>query len=164
MQAFPQPPAPRLDRHMEIGDGSCSVGSEVEVVRGRGNLLHLLNRYVESLHVHDTSTNIVMPPSTSFVSLKWCPMLDPVFPPEDGLSDWLETTWASDLLMARCIWSKGPPRRRFLTQDLELCGTCTCVPAQACMLETLHIIHCGSLRHVFALDNENKHGIKKNTN
>jgi hypothetical protein len=30
------------------------------------------------------------------------------------------------------------------------------------MLETLHIIHCGSLRHVFALDEE-EDDIKKNT-
>lgn len=39
MEAFPQPPTQQLDRHMEIGDGSHSVESEVKQAYEENNKL-----------------------------------------------------------------------------------------------------------------------------
>jgi hypothetical protein len=164
VQAFPQPPTSRLNRHIEIGDGSYNVGSEVEVDTDVPNLFDLMNHYVQSVHVHDAWASNVMP-AVGFYFLKRCPRLDPVFP-LGADPKVLETIWASHLLMARCIWSKrqrypntwfGCLRHLHLRFALPIWWR-PLFP----MLETLHIIHCGSLRHVFALDEE-EDDIKKNT-
>ncbi|CAD6266374.1 unnamed protein product [Miscanthus lutarioriparius] len=164
MQAFPQGPAGQLDRHIEIGDGSRSVQSEVEA--DDSNLASLMRRYTESLHVHDVSTCSNTMPRGDWYSLRWCrvercPSLHAVFPPgsEDPFGT-LETIWVSDLRMARCVWSKGViyysvDRFRSLRHlHLRCCpsllfGLAMGERPSFPSLETLHIVHCGELRHVF---------------
>jgi hypothetical protein len=58
MQTFPQPPAGQLDGHVEIGDGSHNVESEMVVGNGYCNLGDLMRIYTHSLHVHNSSTSI----------------------------------------------------------------------------------------------------------
>ena len=165
MQAFPQGPAGQLDRHIEIGDGSRSVQSEVEADPYGSNLASLMKAHTKSLHVHDVSTcSNAMP--RYWRSLRWyrverCPSLHAVFPP--GAEDWngtLETIWVSDLRMARCVWSKGViynsvDRFRSLRHlHLRCCpslrfGLAMGKRPSFPSLETLHIVHCGELRHVF---------------
>ncbi|CAD6266315.1 unnamed protein product [Miscanthus lutarioriparius] len=166
MQAFPQGPAGQLDRHIEIGDGSRSVQSEVEADPYGSNLASLMTDYTESLHVHDVSTCSNTMPRGDWYSLRWCrvercPSLHAVFPPD--AEDWdgtLETIWVSDLLMARCVWSKGviynsDDRFRSLRHlHLRCCpslrfGLAMGKRPSFRSLETLHIVHCGELRHVF---------------
>jgi hypothetical protein len=101
MQAFPQPPATHLDRHIEIGQGSCNIESEL----GLGKLM----RSAESLHLHHVLIHAFTPmPANALWSLRWCrvercPNLDAVFSSLDIFIGFLrlETFWASDLLMAR---------------------------------------------------------------
>ncbi|KAM0852612.1 hypothetical protein ACQ4PT_051627 [Festuca glaucescens] len=162
MQAFPQPPAKELDQHMEIAEGSCYVESEL----GR-ELGWLMVVYVESLHLHDVSIHAIIPEDQRWMHLRWCrvercPKLDTVFPSKSYGFSTLQTLWASDLLMARCIWRKGPryfsersfenlhhlhlqscPRLQFILPVCDSSFPC---------LDTLHIIHCGDLVHVFELD------------
>ncbi|KAK3120976.1 hypothetical protein QOZ80_8BG0644280 [Eleusine coracana subsp. coracana] len=172
MQNFPRPPASRLDRHIEIGEGSCNVGSEVEALHYNApNLLDMIHRYVQSLHVHDTSTTAVMY-QLPFDDLQWCrvercPSLDPVFPPSADFNKVLETIWASDLLMVRCIWSKGQYDDDSEFGALQHLHLRSCPSLQFALpvwtssfpsLKTLHIMHCGSLRNVFVLDN-NKYDV-----
>ena len=72
----------------------------------------------------------------------------------------LETVWISDLQKARSIWSKGsrsPPSFENLQHlHLRSCPRLQFVlpvwVASFPSLETLHIIHCGDLTHVFVLD------------
>jgi len=87
--------------------------------------------------------------------------MDAVFPP--GSEDWngtLETIWVSDLLMARCVWSKGVivwshyHFRSLRHLHLRCCpslrfGLAMGERPSFPSLETLHIVHCGQLRHVF---------------
>jgi len=88
--------------------------------------------------------------------------LHAVFPP--GSEDWngtLETIWVSDLLMARCVWSKGVIYyyyeyhfRGLRHLHLRCCpslrfGLAMGERPSFPSLETLHIVHCGQLRHVF---------------
>ncbi|KAJ1266857.1 hypothetical protein BS78_07G011400 [Paspalum vaginatum] len=176
MQAFPQGPTGQLDRHIEIGDGSRNVQSEIEMDPYGGNFARLMRDHTQSLHVHDVSTYSNTLPSAILVSLVWCrvercPSLHAVFPP--GSEDFpgrLETVWASDLPMARCIWSKGVATRQFSRfrglkhLHLRRCPSLRFALAMGSLssfpsLETLHIIHCGSLRHVFVPgeDEENQH-------
>ncbi|TVU43706.1 hypothetical protein EJB05_10194, partial [Eragrostis curvula] len=170
MEAFPEPPTSQLDRHIEIGEGSRNVGGEVEVYDYFvGNLNSLMTYYIDSLHVHDTSASTAMA-RAYFNELKWCrvercPRLDPVFP-RGAYPNVLETIWASHLLMARCIWSKGPTNLDYNFVRLRHLHLRSCPSLQFALptlkrssfdnLETLHIIHCGSLRHVFELDKDYK--------
>ncbi|TVU43707.1 hypothetical protein EJB05_10195, partial [Eragrostis curvula] len=167
MDAFPEPPTSQLDRHIEIGEGGRNVGGEMEVYDSYvGNLNSLMNNYIDSLHVHDTSASTAMA-STYICDLKWCrvercPRLDPVFP-RRAYPSVLETILASHLLMAHCIWSKGPPeqpwrygfaslRHLHLRSSPSLQFALPVWSSSFDNLETLHVIHCGSLRHVFELD------------
>ncbi|WVZ95491.1 hypothetical protein U9M48_041247, partial [Paspalum notatum var. saurae] len=176
MQAFPQGPIGQLDRHIEIGDGSRNVQSEIEADPYFGNFARLIRYYTQSLHVHDVSTysNIMLPERLG--SLVWCrvercPSLNAIFPNGAEENGTLETMWASELLMARCIWSKGGrifawPYSRFRGLKHLHLRRCPSLRFALAMgrrssfpsLETLHIIHCGSLRHVFVPgDEHNQH-------
>ncbi|CAL5068530.1 unnamed protein product [Urochloa decumbens] len=172
MQAFLQAPTGQLNRHIEIGEGSHRVLSETEAVAyNTYNLAKLMGHYTESLHVHDVSSCISALPATSLYSLKWCrvercPNLQAVF--LSGTEEFwglLKTIWASDLRMARSVWSKsylGYSRERFKSlQHLHL-HRCPSLQFALAMglrpsfpsLETLHIIHCSDLRHVFVPGDE----------
>ncbi|TVU43705.1 hypothetical protein EJB05_10193, partial [Eragrostis curvula] len=174
MEAFPEPPTSQLDGHIEIGEGSRNMTSEVENDLTVTELQMLMNRYVQSLHVHDTWTSTAMA-SVSFNCLKWCrvekcPRLDPVFP-RGAHPMVLETIWASHLLMARCIWSKKGGLLGLLESDVYNFARLRHLHLRSCPslqfalpvwtssfdnLETLHVIHCGSLRHVFELNKDYK--------
>ncbi|CAL5008996.1 unnamed protein product [Urochloa decumbens] len=167
MQTFPQPPMRQSDHHIEIGDGSRNV--QTEVSDNNYNLALLMTGYTESIHVHDVSTCSSSTMTAGvWYKLRWCrvercPKLHAVFPP--GTEDYdgsLEIIWVSDLLMARCIWSKGYREwyyDRFKgLQHLHL-RRCPSLQFALAMgsrpsfpsLETLHIIHCGDIRHIFVL-------------
>ncbi|XP_066353783.1 uncharacterized protein [Miscanthus floridulus] len=173
MQAFPQGPTRQSNCHIEIGDGSRSVPSEVVADRYVDNLAKLMRWYTESLHVHDVKTYSNTMPIRFWFCLRWCrvercPNLHAVFPQDaEERNGNLETIWASDLLMSRCVWSKGfiddsADRFRSLRHlHLRCCpslqfglamGNRPSFPS----LQTLHIIHCGNLRHVFVPGDETK--------
>ncbi|WVZ49409.1 hypothetical protein U9M48_000774 [Paspalum notatum var. saurae] len=167
MLVFPKPPAQRLDHHVEIGDGSRCLESELEFSRKHlFNLRTLMKDYAESVHVHHTSVRTCTPAS-AWHRLKWCrvercPNLDTVFPA--GAEVWqsqLQTIWASNLPMARCIWSKGSKCSFMYLQHLCLRA---CPRLQFALpvwvdsfpnLETLHVISCSSLEHILVLDESN---------
>uniref|UniRef100_A0A0D9W2E9 Disease resistance protein At4g27190-like leucine-rich repeats domain-containing protein n=1 Tax=Leersia perrieri TaxID=77586 RepID=A0A0D9W2E9_9ORYZ len=170
MQVFPQAPTRELDRHVRISQESQGLESELQgYIPARNNLGLLMRRCAESLHLHDISTSINMPKNEwnylRQCRVENCPKLDTVFPGTYGFEA-LEIIWASDLLMAQSIWSKGDsyylygsfkrlrhlqlrncPRLQFV---LPLPVLASSTPS----LETLHIIRCGNLRHVFVLDEE----------
>ncbi|CAO2205538.1 unnamed protein product [Urochloa humidicola] len=166
MLTFPQPPTRQRNRHIEIGVGSRSVQSETtEQIPQINNLASLMSDYTKSLHVHHVSTCTSAMPAAYWYNLRWCrvescPSLQFVFPP--GALDYhgrLETIWVSDLLMARCIWSKGKQLDndhfgRLQHLHLRRCPSLWFALAMGSRpsfpsLETLHIIHCGDLRHIF---------------
>ncbi|CAO2186656.1 unnamed protein product [Urochloa humidicola] len=169
MQAFPQPPTRQSDHHIEIGEGSRNVHTETRAVSDITSLASSMISYTESIHMHDVSTCSSTMPASYLYTLRWCrvercPNLHAVFP--SGAEDYygrLETIWVSDLLMARCIWSKGIRDRFFSPSDrfkglqhlhLRCCPSLRFAlamssrPSFPC-LETLHIIHCGDIRHIF---------------
>nr|CAB3479721.1 unnamed protein product [Digitaria exilis] len=175
-QAFPQPPCVQLARHIEIGDGSHNVQSEVEV--NDCSLGDLMTERAESLHVHDAMARAATPRG-NWSKLRWCwvercPNLDVVFPSGASEDNKLETIWVSDLLKARCIWCKGRgtvwekarTRPSACFASLRHLHLRSCPSIQYALplwspsfpsLETLHIIHCGGLRHVFEQDDEEHH-------
>uniref|UniRef100_A0A8R7TPH5 Uncharacterized protein n=1 Tax=Triticum urartu TaxID=4572 RepID=A0A8R7TPH5_TRIUA len=113
MQVFPQPPATKFVRHVEIAEGSFYVERELEGVLGS-----LMSHYAESLHVHDALVRAIMPEYKSWVKLRWCclercPKVDTVFPENSFAFTALEILWVSDLLMARSILSKGSRFNRY---------------------------------------------------
>nr|CDM80185.1 unnamed protein product [Triticum aestivum] len=113
MQAFPQPPTTKSDRHVEIADGSFYVERELDVALGA-----LMEKRAESLHVHDVLVRAIIPEYKSWVELRWCcvercPKVDTVFPGNSFEFTALETLWVSDLLMARRIVSKGSRFNRY---------------------------------------------------
>jgi hypothetical protein len=173
MQDFPQAPTEQSNHHIEIGDGSRNVQSEREKSYSYDtpNLSLLMCWFTESVHVHDVSTYSSTMPADGYERLRWCrvercPRLHAVFPP-DSVDNYgrLETIWVSDLLLARCVWSKGragrwPSHLKGL-KHLHLCrcpslrfalamGRSSSLPS----LETLHIIYCGDLKHIFIPGNK----------
>ncbi|KAG2572163.1 hypothetical protein PVAP13_7KG152000 [Panicum virgatum] len=162
MLVFPQPPAQRSDHHIEISNESRSLGSEL--VADSPTLGELTRRYAESLHVHDAATSASMP--EDWHRLKWChvercPNMDTIFPAEAMDYNQLQTIWASDLQMARCIWSQCVRRRYDSFEKLQHLHLRSCPRLQFALpvwvpsfpnLETLHIIRCGNLTHVYALN------------
>ncbi|CAL5008999.1 unnamed protein product [Urochloa decumbens] len=171
MQAFPQPPTRQSDHHIEIGDGSRNVQTEIQEVfhnNFHNYLALLMTCHTESIYVHDVSTCSSTMPASAWGRLRWCrvercPKLHAVFHPGAEEYGSLVTIWVSDLLMASCVWSKGSsswyPGNRFNgLQHLHLrrcpslrfalaMGKCSSFPS----LETLHIIHCGDIRHIFQI-------------
>uniref|UniRef100_A0ACD5VD17 Uncharacterized protein n=1 Tax=Avena sativa TaxID=4498 RepID=A0ACD5VD17_AVESA len=167
MQAFPQPPATRLDIHIEIAEGSCHVESGL-----KGALGYLMGCFAESLYLHDVLIHAIIPKGEyKWLHLRWCcvercPKLDTVFPSGSCEFPKLETLWASELLMARWIWSKGS-RHGWYTDNTNSFKNLKHLHLHSCprlhfvlpvwvssfpSLETLHLIHCGDLVHVFELD------------
>ncbi|WVZ85666.1 hypothetical protein U9M48_032563 [Paspalum notatum var. saurae] len=166
MQVFPQPHPP-LDRHVEIGDGSRSLESEISSeFPVRKNLQYLMRWHIESVHMHDASTSACVSgwdwERLRRIHVERCPNLDTVFPPYDFRADQLQAIWVSDLRVARSIWSKGfrtsfwQPFGRLQHLHLRSCPRLNFVLpmwfASFPSLETIHIIHCSNLRHVFVLD------------
>uniref|UniRef100_A0ACD5TRT8 Uncharacterized protein n=1 Tax=Avena sativa TaxID=4498 RepID=A0ACD5TRT8_AVESA len=168
LQAFPQPPATRLDQHIEIAEGSCYVESSLD-----GELGNLMGESTKSLHLHDVSIDTVIPKAKYkyWRSLRWCvvercPNLDTIFNSDSFGFYELETFWASSLLKARWIWSKGLRYSSF-NYDNDSFKNIQHLHLQSCprlqfvlpmwvssfpSLETLHIIRCNDLVHVFILD------------
>jgi hypothetical protein len=69
----------------------------------------------------------------------------------------LENIWASDLLMACCIWGKSYMSPFRSLQHLHLrsypslrYALMICKDSMP-SLETLHVIHCGTIRHIIVL-------------
>jgi hypothetical protein len=158
-----------LHRHVEIGEGISN--SSMVTVREISAAILLINR-VYSLLVHDNSSiRTVIPESIMSIDtkkkmywscLRWCcvercPSLDSVFATNyDAVCfNALETLWAADLLVARCIWSKG---RTTNVKDTESFAKLQAVHLHSCprlafvlplswfytlsSLETLHIVYC----------------------
>ncbi|KAF7111475.1 hypothetical protein CFC21_111485 [Triticum aestivum] len=160
MQDFPKPPTNNVDRHIEIAEGRHALDS---------GLGYLMTWFAESLHVHDVLTSACLPNGYSWLVLKQCrmercPKLGEVFPLGIYELKELETFWASDLLMACWIRSKG---YRMINdgsfRKLQHLRLRSCPRLQFVLpvwvdsfpsLETLHIIHCGDLRHVFVLNDK----------
>nr|AGT16071.1 hypothetical protein SHCRBa_185_O22_F_140 [Saccharum hybrid cultivar R570] len=167
MLFFPQPPTHPLDRHIEISEGSCGLESD-ELARNAGLSL-MISGFAQSLHVHDASISGSMSAGDMYL-LKWCrmercPNLDTVFSAEPGGGEkLLQTIWVSHLLMARCILSKGSRSwSSYSFESLQHLHLRSCPRLRFVLpvwvrsfpsLETLHIIHCGDLTHVFVLDNK----------
>ncbi|KAF8762560.1 hypothetical protein HU200_009335 [Digitaria exilis] len=183
MLVFPQPPT-LSDHHIEISGGiHNSLDSELTsdstgyvyfvnnarrrtISSGWTGLDGLMAVYTKSMHVHDVSTSVIMPSSRwNSCSLSWCrvercPNLDSVFSTTRHDSNQLEVIWASDLRIARCIWSKGlygdPSFGNLQHLRLRSCPRLQFIlpvwVASFPSLKTLHIIHCGDLTHVFVLD------------
>ncbi|VAI63090.1 unnamed protein product [Triticum turgidum subsp. durum] len=164
MQAFPPPPM-KLDRHVEIAEGSDFLESELDKYGGLGGLMDL---YAESVHVHDVPVcAIVTPPfwgnKLRHFCVERCSKVDAVFQTsQDGLLE-LETLWVSHLLMARWICSKGYHFTDGTFRSLQHLHVRSCPSLQFVLpvwfpsfpsLKTLYIIHCSNLKHNFTLDNE----------
>ncbi|CAL5032071.1 unnamed protein product [Urochloa decumbens] len=158
---FPQPPTQQLDRHVQIRRGSHGLESEFAHYYGLG---YLLTQRAESLHMHDALTSASMHTGI-WRRLRWCrlercPNLCTVFPPGAYACDTLQIIYASDLLRADFIWSKGS-RWHPAFENLQHLHLRSCPRLQFVLpvwvssfpsLETLHVIHCGALTHVFVLD------------
>ncbi|VAH70718.1 unnamed protein product [Triticum turgidum subsp. durum] len=165
MQTFPQPPATNFDRHVEIAEGSLYVERELDEALGP-----LMGSHAESLHVHDVMVRAIVPQARPWEVLRWCcvercPKVDTIFPGNSYKFTALETFWVSDLLMARSILSKVSRLNRYGStgsfQNLQHLQLRSCPSLQFVLplwvssfpsLETLHIIHCGNLSHVFVQD------------
>ncbi|CAL5028697.1 unnamed protein product [Urochloa decumbens] len=168
MQDFPEALTTGFDRHVGIAQGSRGLESELlGYIPTRNNLALLMRRCADSLHLHDVSTSVNMPMNEwnylKHCRVERCTRLDTVFPGTYGFEA-LETVWASDLLMARSIWSKGDPYYHYSSfRELRHLNLRSCprlrfmLPVWASSfprLETLHMIDCGDLRHVFIMDKE----------
>ncbi|CAM0958610.1 unnamed protein product [Alopecurus aequalis] len=167
--------------HVEIGEGI--INTSVESVRGIKSIIFVMNEAL-SLYVHDSSsiTTVILEHMMSIEEdkLRWrrlkqcrverCSKLQTVFITNYDINCFpeLETFWAADLPMAHCIWSKG--------RTVNIRGTSTFVKLRSIhlyscprlefvlplswlihslsSLETLHIVNCGDLRHVFPVEEE----------
>uniref|UniRef100_A0A0D9X9Y0 Uncharacterized protein n=1 Tax=Leersia perrieri TaxID=77586 RepID=A0A0D9X9Y0_9ORYZ len=176
MQSFPFPPLPEQKwdyRHIEIGDGSRNVESEVAADYDSDHLVTVMARFAESLHVHDVSTGHHILPGEAWQLLLWCHVercsnLDTVFPPDAVDTGTLHTIWASDLLKARCIYGAEAPSHHMwqstnvikfpklttihlynLPALRQICEAVETMVAPA--LETIRIKGCSNLRRLPSL-------------
>ncbi|RCV33037.1 hypothetical protein SETIT_7G050700v2 [Setaria italica] len=171
MQDFPQllPPASAVNRYIEVAQGSHSLESELAVAHKE--LHDIMASHAEFLHVHDVSMSaslhFVYYPGVRWCRVERCSNMETIFSAASTSFGQMETFWASDLPKARYIWCKSSkpdwmdrgdyrsfvnlrhlhlrscPRLEFV---LHADGTYS-FPS----LETLNIIHCSELRHVFVL-------------
>ncbi|KAK3145596.1 hypothetical protein QOZ80_3BG0254920 [Eleusine coracana subsp. coracana] len=176
---FPEPPAGRSDRHVEISGGGPNLESElVSHIEGYYCLADMMRCHAESLHVHDASISVSMT-GKCWEKLRWfrverCPNLEStLFHLDAGGFEKLEVVWVSELAKTRCLWSKGPVTSvsvgyNLLFQSLRHLCLRSCPRLQYALplrayknalrnLETLHVIHCGELRHVFELGEKCDH-------
>ncbi|KAK3145594.1 hypothetical protein QOZ80_3BG0254890 [Eleusine coracana subsp. coracana] len=172
MEAFPELLAGRSDRHVEITGGGHILERELGGHVGVYCLADVLQQHVESLHVHDASINMsMMTREWRDKPLRWlrverCPNLgDSLFHLDVRGFGELEVVWVSELMMARCLWSKGhvPWAHHNMLSFGSLRRLClrSCprlhyvLPLRAYNalnnLETIHVVHCGDLRHIFPL-------------
>jgi hypothetical protein len=178
MQDSPQPFPPASSavdhRYIEVTQGSRNLQGELTVMFTAGR--EIMEFYAEFLHVHDASIATSFPGGNSvrWFRVERCPNMEAVFSVDSSGFRQLGTFWASDLLRARCIWSKSDPlswRGDFRYFDnLRHLHLRSCPRLEFVLyadgtysfpsLETLHIIHCGELRHVFVL--EGAHGYRRN--
>ncbi|KAK3145595.1 hypothetical protein QOZ80_3BG0254910 [Eleusine coracana subsp. coracana] len=108
--------------------------------------------------------------------LRWCHvercpnMEDSLFHQDARGFSLLEVVWVSELLMARCLWSKGhvtwSRNNMLLFQSLRHLRLRSCPRLQYALplrsrahnalgnLETIHVVRCGDLRHVFVLSED----------
>ncbi|CAM0878613.1 unnamed protein product [Alopecurus aequalis] len=168
MRAFPDPSDTNLDRRIEISEGVRGLESALQGNSRHYSLADIMKRHTNSVHVHDVSVTGMIMPMGRWDELKQCrmercPKLVTVFPWDSYGFNKLETFWALDLLMARQIWSKGGSRDRTTSsfQNLKHLHLSSCprlqyvLPVWVCAfpsLETLHIIHCGDLKHIFVMN------------
>uniref|UniRef100_A0A0D9VXL7 Disease resistance protein At4g27190-like leucine-rich repeats domain-containing protein n=1 Tax=Leersia perrieri TaxID=77586 RepID=A0A0D9VXL7_9ORYZ len=166
--AFPQPPTTQqMESHIEIaGDGSHNWESEL-AMDSRDGLGVLVRRRAQSLHMHDTSSNTSVPDGGHLrcCRVERCPNLETVLSHDVNIgTDKMEIIWASELLMARSICSKVQHWPNLLRsfRNLQHLHVRSCPSLQFVLpvpwtsticylpnLETLHIIHCVNLMHVF---------------
>lgn len=165
MDAFPEPPVGRSDHHVEISSG----GHILETELCRDPFAKVLRYHVKSLHVHDACIRESMSQGGWF-SLRWCRVERcPNF--EDSLfhldaQDFreLEVVWVSELATARCLWSKehvswtsrwlqfNSLRHLYLRSCTRLVYALPLRVHYALgKLETIHVVRCGNIRHVFEL-------------
>ncbi|GJM97128.1 hypothetical protein PR202_ga14032 [Eleusine coracana subsp. coracana] len=152
MDAFPEPPGGRSNRHVEITGGGHILESEL---RGRDDvycLADVMRRYVESLHVHDASISASMPGKWWDGPLRWfrverCPNLeDSLF----HLDVWGFRKARGRLGSLRHLRLRSCPRLQYVlplrSRAYNALGN----------LETIHVVRCGDLRHVFVLSEGDK--------
>ncbi|TVT97297.1 hypothetical protein EJB05_57459, partial [Eragrostis curvula] len=166
IEAFPEPPAGRLDSHVEINCGGCILETELTRSGSYGSLGGIITEFTKSLHVHDASINVSMP-AGSWTCLKWCRMER--FSGSEGAvfsrclknPDDLEIIWVSEIAMARCVWINGRLFASLRHLNLRSCPRLEyALPLGANnyslfpSLKTIHVVHCGDLRHVFALNKD----------
>ncbi|KAJ1275950.1 hypothetical protein BS78_05G175900 [Paspalum vaginatum] len=159
-----------LDFHLEIGEEISSAN----VVGEKGvRAVRFLINGAESLHVHDNSAiDTVIPggmvtreswSSLKRCSIERCPNMSSVFTTDSVFCfPELESFRASQLLMARCIWSKGwapiiSDFGKLRGIDLYLCPRLKFVlplswSQTLSSLETLRIISCSDLDQVFPVE------------
>lgn len=165
--------------HLEIGEGIAY--NNMASAQGVSSVISMLNK-AGSMHMHDNSSITTAIPerlvSAGRKKIGWfhlkqchvarCPMLHTIFPShyEFNCFQELESFSASDLLMARCIWSKG----MISTQEDLAAGSFVnlrSIQLQSCPrltfvlplwsftlpnLETLKIAYCYDLKYVFPVD------------
>ncbi|KQJ86890.1 hypothetical protein BRADI_4g08290v3 [Brachypodium distachyon] len=162
-----------LNYHVEISDGInlTDLGS------WSGSVIGSLILGFLSLDDHDNFSILHVFPKASLrthqfqsSNLKWCrvercPKLQEVFAYHRLMCHYsfpeLETIWVVDLLTASCIWSRGviaefsyeEPFGKLRSIHLHGCPRLKFIlPISQFTLpslETLHIVHCGDLKHVF---------------
>nr|CDM80666.1 unnamed protein product [Triticum aestivum] len=164
MQAFPRPPTTKFHQHVEIAEGSFHMEMELEKGKGLGDLIA---KHAKSMHVHDVSVNFILP-EHSWQGLRWfcverCPKLDtsifrdsynfPQLEPE--LSDLL---MSGKILSTNILYKQANVKSFQNLEHLQLgfCPRLQCILpvwfSSFSSLETLHIIYCDELSHVFVLD------------
>jgi hypothetical protein len=173
-----------LDRHVEVGEGISNSnvvtinGTRAVIllmnrvysllVHDNSSISTVIPKSMMSIEVETKKTKIY------WSCLRWCrvercPNIDTVFATNYDIVCFneLETFWAADLLTARCIWSKG---RTINIKDTKSLAKLQAIHLHSCpkltfvlplswfytlsSLETLHIVCCGDLSHVFPVEAE----------
>ncbi|OEL16645.1 hypothetical protein BAE44_0022333 [Dichanthelium oligosanthes] len=167
------------DFYVEIGEGISLT--DMESNRAISFMELMMREQIDSLHVHGNSRILSVTHKLSSlhqaisafrgIGLKWCrvercPKLQSVFNSHGSQVTYtfykLKTIWASDLLIAGCIWCKGTVTdfianfKALQSIHLHNCPRLKYVlPFRSFTLpslETLHITRCGDLRQVFPWD------------
>ncbi|XP_047087280.1 uncharacterized protein LOC124698932 [Lolium rigidum] len=154
-----------LDVHIEIGEGSYNL----ERMQDNAYFEDFVAD-VQSLHVHDNSSIIAIPPTAvQWTNLEWChvdncPNLYTMFsfPVLGENFGRMKVFSASDLPVAYCVWNRCIKGRFSHLQQLQHIYLYNCprlvfvLPISFTLpnLETLQMAYCNSLRHVFPLNDK----------